>query len=243
MIHRSSPADYQIPFFSNNQIELILLPMAKVLTLIRKDILLELRQKHVIYGIFLYVASSIFVLFLSLKQPDAVVWNSLFWVLQLFIVVNAVAKSFLQDSKGRMLYYYSIASPVQIILAKIVYNFLLMLVLSTISILLFGFFLGTPYISFLRFAGIAILGGITISTTFTLLSAIAAKANNNAGLMAILGFPLLLPALMMLMKLSKHAFGEVFKAGAVAELVLLLLGLNVLLVGLSIILFPFLWKD
>jgi heme exporter protein B len=76
-----------------------------------------------------------------------------------------------------------------------------------------------------------------------LLSAIAAKAQQNAGLMAILGFPLILPTLLMLIRLSKYAFGEIFKDGAVLELTLLIAGLNVLVIALSIILFPFLWKD
>ena len=42
----------------------------------------------------------------SLKNE---IWNALFWIVQLFVSVNAVAKSFLQDSKGRMLYYYTIS--------------------------------------------------------------------------------------------------------------------------------------
>ena len=78
----------------------------RIYALLKKDVLLELRQKHTFYGILLYIASTIFVLFLSMDKPDANVWNGLFWVIQLFICVNAVAKSFLQESRGRMLYFY-----------------------------------------------------------------------------------------------------------------------------------------
>ena len=76
----------------------------RIFGLLSKDILLELRQQHTFYGILLYIASTIFVLFLSIDKPDATVWNGLFWVIQLFICVNAVAKSFLQESRGRLLY-------------------------------------------------------------------------------------------------------------------------------------------
>jgi heme exporter protein B len=84
----------------------------KTIALFKKDVLLELRQQHTLYGILLYIASTIFVLQLSVTDLDSGVWNGLFWVIQLFICVNAVAKSFLQEGKGRMLYFYSIAHPI-----------------------------------------------------------------------------------------------------------------------------------
>ena len=33
-------------------------------------------------------------------QPESTVYNGLFWMIQLFVCVNAVAKSFMQESKG-----------------------------------------------------------------------------------------------------------------------------------------------
>ena len=74
-----------------------------ILALVRKELLLETRQQYTLYGIFLYVASTIFVVYLSMGQPEDKVWNGLFWVIQLFVCVNAVAKSFLAESRGRML--------------------------------------------------------------------------------------------------------------------------------------------
>lgn len=215
----------------------------RIATLLKKDILLEFRQKHTFYGILLYIASTIYVLFLSMDKLDANVWNGLFWVIQLFICVNAVAKSFLQENRGRMLYYYSIASPVEFIVSKILYNVMLMICMSLISLLLFVIFLNNPIDNSLRFIGIVILGGAGLSIVFTLMSAIAAKAQQNAALIAILGFPVILPQLLMLMKLSKAAFSEVFKEGAVLQLAGLIIGLDVLVIALAVILFPYLWKD
>jgi heme exporter protein B len=215
----------------------------RIFALLKKDILLEFRQKHTFYGILLYIAATIFVLYLSMDKPDASVWNGLFWVIQLFICVNAVAKSFLQESRGRMLYFYSIASPVEFVIAKIMYNIVLMIFMSLISLFLFFMFLENPVSDSLRFMLIVILGGASISIVFTLMSAIAAKANQNAALIAILGFPVILPMLLMLIRLSKSAFGEIFKAGAVLQLAGLIAGLDVLVLAMAIILFPYLWKD
>jgi heme exporter protein B len=215
----------------------------RIITLLKKDILLEFRQKHTFYGILLYIASTIFVLYLSVENPEANVWNGLFWTIQLFICVNAVAKSFLQESRGRMLYFYSIASPVEFVVAKMIYNLLLMIVMSLLSLALFTIFLGNPVQNSLWFTGIVILGGGSISIVFTLMSAIAAKAQQNAALIAILGFPVILPQLLLLMRLSKAAFAEVFREGAVMQLAALIGGLDILVIAMAVILFPYLWKD
>ena len=89
-----------------------------ITALLKKDLLLEIRQQYSFYGIILYVASTIFVLYLAMEQPEQKVWNGLFWMIQLFISVNAVAKSFLQESRGRMIYFYTIAGAKDFILAK-----------------------------------------------------------------------------------------------------------------------------
>src|ERR1700741_3583744 len=105
-----------------------------VYALLKKDVLLELRQQHTFYGILLYVASTIFVLYLSVNNPEADTWNGLFWIIQLFVCINAVAKSFLQESRGRMLYFYSISGPKEFIISKLIYNAILMLLMSMLSL-------------------------------------------------------------------------------------------------------------
>lgn len=216
----------------------------RTLALLKKDLLLEWRQMHTFYGILLYIASTVFVIYLTLAdRPNQETWNSLFWVIQLFVCVNTVAKSFLQESRGRMLYFYSIASPVEFITAKLLYNSLLMLLMNGVSLLLFLIFLDNPLSDSLVFLGVSFLGGFSLSLVFTIMSAIAAKAQQNAALIAILGFPVILPTLLLLMQLSKAAFAEVFREGAVLQLTGLVLGMDVLVIALAMVLFPFLWKD
>ena len=218
--------------------------ISKITSLLAKDILLEFRQKHSIYGLLLYIASTVFVIYLSMDEvPDARIWNGLFWVILLFVCVNAVAKSFLQENKGRMLYYQMLCSPVEFVLSKLLYNGLLMIMLSILSLFLYKVFLGNPVVHSLLFFEVVLLGGLGISLVFTLMSAIAAKAQQNAALIAILGFPVILPQLLLVMRLSKSAFGEVFKAGAQAQLIGITLSMDILVIVLAVILFPYLWKD
>ncbi len=217
------------------------LSINQIWSLLKKDILLEVRQQYSFYGILLYIGATIFVLFLSLNQPEAHTWNGLFWVIQLFVCMNAVAKSFLQESRGRMLYYQSVTSPVNFIAAKLIFNTLLMLVMSALSLLLFSLFLRNPAVKMSSFLLLVLFGGWSISLVFSFLAAIAAKASGNAAIMAILGFPIIIPQLIMLIKASAATLSE--KATMPWNIVLMLLIMDILVILLSIILFPFLWKD
>lgn len=212
-----------------------------IVTLFKKDLLLEVRQQYSFYGILLYIGATVLVLQMAINEPEDKVWNGLFWVIQLFICINAVAKSFLQESRGRMLYFYTVASPSDFVLSKLLFNSLLMLVMSLLSLLLFTLFLGSPVQKLLPFIGLVLLGGWSLSLVFSFLAAIAAKAQQNAAIMAVLGFPLIIPQLLLLMKLSNAAFNPVLTI--TGSTVLLLVALDVMIVMLAVILFPFLWKD
>lgn len=211
--------------------------------LVKKDLLLELRQQYTLYGILLYVASTIFVLYMAMGEaPEDKVWNALFWMIQLFICINAVAKSFLQESRGRMLYFYTIAGARDFVLSKLLFNLVLMIVMSLVSLLLFQLLLGNPVHNPLKFVGIVCLGGGSLSLVFTFLAAIAARAQQNAALMAIMGFPLIIPQLLLLMRIANTAFSDVIQAG-LGSIVGMLIGLDIMVIALAVILFPFLWKD
>lgn len=211
-------------------------------TLFKKELLLEIRQQYSFYGILLYVASTIFVLYLAMGQPEYETWNGLFWMIQLFACVNAVAKSFLSESKGRMLYFYSIAGAKDFIIAKLVFNVLLMAAMTLVSWILFTLWLGNPVQNGWKFLGISLLGSVSLSLVFTFLSAIAARAQQNAALMAIMGFPLVITQLLLLMRISHIAFSDVLQAG-LTNVIILIIAFDILVTALAIILFPFLWKD
>lgn len=218
-----------------------MLNKSKILTLFKKDVLLEVRQQYSFYGILLYIVATIFVLFLAIEEPEKEDRNGLFWIIQLFVCINAVAKSFMQESKERMLYFYTISSPVHFVLAKLLFNSLLILLMTALSLVLFFAFIGNPVQKLLPFIGLALLGGCSLSLVFTFLAAIAAKAQQNAAIMAVLGFPLIIPQLMLLMKLSNAAFSASLTVHWVD--VILLVALDLLVGLLSVILFPFLWRD
>ena len=209
-----------------------------------KEALLEFRLRYAISGILLYVLSTVFIIYMAFVKVEPEVWNALFWIVMLFASVNAIGKSFVQENSNRQLYYYNLADPLAIILAKIIYNVILLAILGFIIWLAFSFIGGNPVVETGKFALAILLGASGLSITFTFISAISAKADNNATLMAILSFPLVIPVLLTLIELTGGAIGlETFEDAEFQTAVSTLLGIDLLLTGGALILFPYLWRD
>jgi len=220
--------------------------LKEIAVLIQKEITLEWRQKYALNGILLYVVSAVFITYLSVgaKQGNIGVptWNALYWIIILFSAVNAVAQSFVQEHQGRQLYYYMIASPEAIIISKIIYNTLLTLILALLGYLVFSVILGNPVQDQGMFLLNLILGAVGFSACLTMVSGIASKASNNATLMAILSFPVIIPILLMAIRVSKNAIDGLDWSVSLDKIVTLM-AINVIVAVTAYILFPYLWRS
>jgi heme exporter protein B len=215
----------------------------QVRTLFLKEFRLELRNRYALNGILLYVVSTVFVCYLSFKQVvSAPVWNALFWVIMLFAALNAVGRSFVQEGRGRMLYYYSVIGPQAFVLAKMLYNALLMAVIGVLAYVIYAWWIGDMVQDHGMFVLALVLGSVGFAGILTLMSAIAAKTDNNLSLMAILSFPVQLPFLLTLIKLSKNAV-DGLEPSVSYPLIGILALLLVIIITLSLLLFPYLWRD
>jgi len=216
---------------------------AEVRLLAGKEIRLELKQKYVINGILLYLVSTIFVTYLAFDRVlDADTWNSLFWIILLFVSVNGISKSFIQESPARHLYYYSVASPQAILLAKVLYNLLLMVLLSALSFLFFMLLMGNRVLNLPLFLLTLLLGSSGLASVLTMVAAIASRASRNFSLMAVLSFPIVLPLLGTLMKISQHALHASGWSGNWG-FIIILVTINLAVILLAYLLFPYLWRD
>ena len=215
----------------------------QVKTLVHKDLILEWRSKYAINSILLYVLSTVFVCYQAFKSvDDTLVWNALFWIILLFASINAISRSFVQESQYRQLYYYSIVSPKAIILSKIIYNTLLMVFLSVVAYVIYSLIFKNPVGDPLLYFIAVLLGSISFATVFTMVSGISSKTGNNSTIMAILAFPVIIPLLIVLIKLSQNALQGLERAISYREIGLLL-AINIITITISLLLFPYLWRD
>jgi heme exporter protein B len=217
----------------------------EVITLLKKDVLLEWRQRYAISAMILYMVCSIFIVYISFKFKSSelhpITWNVLFWIIMLFTAANTIAKSFVQESRGRLLYYYNIANPLAIIISKIIYNTLLMLFLLALGLPVYMIVLGDVIHDHGLYVLAAILGVMSFSATFTMISSIASKAGNSGALVAILGFPVIIPSLLLVQKISKAAVDGLDFSVAYNP-ILSLISVIVIALATSALLFPFLWR-
>ncbi|GAA4395193.1 heme exporter protein CcmB [Nibrella viscosa] len=214
--------------------------------LMQKEFRLEWRQRYALNGMLLYIVGAVFVCYLSFNarrnQLTPIVWNTLFWIILLFTAINAIAKSFVQERAGRLLYYYTLASPQQIILSKILYNTVLMLVLAGLGFSVYAFVLGNPVADVPLYLLSLLLGAVGFAASLTLIAGIASKAENSATLMAVLSFPIILPLLLMLLRVSKNAIDGLDRSVSMDEIGTVL-AIDAIVLVLSWMLFPFLWRS
>ncbi len=217
--------------------------LKEVGALLRKDLVLEFRQRYALFSILLYVVATVYISYLIFSNiKDVRTWSALFWVILVFAAINSAGKSFSNESENRFWYYFQLASPQAIIISKIIYNTLLLWVISLITYLVYSWFIGNHVENHLHFILVILLGSASFSGILTVVSGIASKTNNNATLMAILSIPLLLPAIIIIVKASQLSLMGMSLEQNLAYLGGLLV-LNALVTAMGYLLFPYIWRE
>ncbi len=212
--------------------------------LIKKEFLLEFRQKSTLGGVLVYVIGTIFVSALCFKgRLDKPTWNALFWVITLYTSVTISGKSFLKETGGQALYNYLYYQPRQFIVAKILYNMVFMLCLSFVTFFFYAFFIKNEVENLSLFFIVLTLASSGLAGILSLMSAISSKASGSFAIMSILSFPVIMPLILVVIRLSKQAVDGLEWAGVGLDFIVILVALNVLTLALSFLLFPYLWRD
>jgi heme exporter protein B len=220
--------------------------MSAFTALWKKEVRQELRQKHALAGVAMYVLATVFVCYLSFETIETErVWGGLVWITGLFTAFNAMQKTFQQEGGGTQLYLYTLASPRAVMLSKALYNAMLVAILNLVSLAFFLLFFGDKMladIDIVQFALGMILGSSGLGITLTFVSGLAYKSGTGVGLVAILGFPVVIPLLITIVRFTTGAIlGMTWLENGLNLLVLIILNGSSLL--LSLLLFPYLWRE
>ncbi|MFD2599947.1 heme exporter protein CcmB [Sphingobacterium corticis] len=214
----------------------------QVRILVAKEMKLEWRSKSALNSILLYVVSTVFVCYQAFNSVDSVVWNALFWIILLFASITAITRGFAQETQHRFLYYYHLVNPKALVLSKILYHALLMIAISLVAFVAYSTIFKNPIEDLILYFTAVLLGALSFSSVFTMVSAISAKTGNNSTIMSILSFPVIIPLLIVLIKLSRQSMLGLERAMSTNEL-LVLIAINVITIAISLLLFPYLWRD
>lgn len=117
-----------------------------------------------------------------------------------------------------------------------------MIFLGFLGFLIYSVFMGNMVKNIPLYLIALTLGALGFSASLTLIAGIASKSDNTSGLMAVLSFPILLPMLTMLIKLSKNAMDGLDMSVSYDE-IMVISGIDLIVIALSYMLFPYLWKS
>jgi heme exporter protein B len=203
--------------------------LRRALALLGHDVRRETRQAQALAGSLLYLVAGVFAAQLLLRPVGPAAWLT-------------VSRSCLGQSRGLHLYYRVSVPGVAWWLTKVMTGTLMLWVLMGFCAVLMALWMGYPIQDTGLFVLTLLLGAPMLVTVLTLVSAMSQGASQPAQLMPVLGFPLLVPGLLLVHRLSKLALDGLSwdlvwtYAGA-------MVGLNLMLLALGVLLFPFLWRD
>jgi len=215
--------------------------LTQIRTLLYKDFLMDWRQKHPLTGILLYVTATIYTVYLSFSAViTPAVWSALYWIILLFVTTTALAKSFIQEERRHLYYYFTVPAST-LIISKLLYSFLYLLGIGLFGLGIYVVLVGMPSFSLWLFLVNFLNGVIGLSAAFTMIASIAVHTHQKGNMMAVLGFPVILPVLLLAITNSK----KIVEGGnweAVNSFSLILISVNVIIVALTLLLFPYSWK-
>jgi heme exporter protein B len=160
----------------------------------------------------------------------------------LFSGINAIAKSFNQERDQTRIYYYSLCDPQDVIIAKIIYNYIFLVVLYLIVLFGFSFFVENKIVDYPLFFIASALGLFGLGVIFTFISSVSSQGANNTLMMSIMTLPLTIPIVLLLIKITAVSM-RLMQDSSIYNDVMMILGIDLLLTGCVFLLFNELWKD
>jgi len=211
-------------------------------SLLLHEFKLEFRAKSTLFSTLLFVLSSTYLCYLLLGNAiNLKVWASLFWIVFLFASFNGVLSNSLQFNRPKMLYLYTLVSPIQYLMSKIISQWAIVLFMSILSLAAW-FVFGMTFQNVGLFFLVLAMNALVMASNVSMLSYISVKASGNFALLAILSIPILIPDLLLVGKLSYLILDD-FSASLYWKYLAGLGFLSFISIGLSVVLFPYIWTE
>ena len=207
-----------------------------------KELKLLFRNKGSYGGVLLFLISSVFVVYHATGiSTNPNILNGIIWILLLFSITTAVTANFSKEDDAINIYNYGIINPIAYIIAKVILNIVISILLALLLLALFYLFFSFIPLNIMQYIIGILAGSIGFSLILTFTSALASRAGGNFTLVAVLSFPLVFPVIIIANKitLSALSISETFNFNFLLQSSLL----NILILLLIIVLFPYLWKE
>lgn len=220
--------------------------LSRIAFLLHHMIRVDFRKGHALFGLLLFALASAYASFQAVgDHGSASSWNALIWVVLIFTAFNALSREHADDRMENRQYLKHAVQPVEWMLARTLYHWVLMTFLAALVLLAFCLFLGTEHLTGNRllwmFIGLE-MAGWALASCITLLASIASHAGGGFGLTAVLGLPLVMPIVLVATRFGRDITSGI-TAGETVENLLFLAALAGAITAFGLVLFPYLWRD
>lgn len=214
-----------------------------------KDLRLELRTRYGVNALALFVASSLLLIAFAVGRgelPERIA-SALLWVVIVFAGAIGLDRAFVaEEERGTVLLLQLHLRPSMVYAGKLLYNVLLVGAMNVLAAVGFVLLLGLEVESVGLLAATLALGALGLAGATTLLSALIARAASSGPLLPVLAFPLLIPLLLTVIRVTQRALLLGASAGpwaASLDDLLTLAGYAGAVITASVLLFDYIWHD
>ncbi len=211
-----------------------------------KDVRLELRSRYAVSMLLLFVLSSLLLMAFGIGQTavSTRVQSALLWVVILFSAAVGLGRAFIsEEERGTVLLLRLHTRGSMVYAGKLLFNFLLMLVVNLVALGAFLLLLRVRVQAPGLLLATLVLGALGLAGATTLLAAIIARAANRGPLLPVLLFPLLVPLLLSVVSATRAALPDGNGWAAAGDELLTLFGFAGVVITVSVLLFDHVWNE
>lgn len=210
----------------------------------RKDVQLELKDKHAINTVFVFVSAALLIVLFVVKAQRLPTESQagLIWIIILFAAMSSLSRAFVLEADKQTYALLRLhANAFSVFMGKLLYNFLFTLIVNFTSILAFIFLLGLSLHNGMAFLVSVILGSSGLAGVSTLLSALVAEADRKGAIFSVLSIPLLVPLLLLVSNTTEAAMAirNILSLNDVAALI----GYTGVTMTAGLLLYDFVWDQ
>jgi heme exporter protein B len=219
--------------------------VGKVLTVARKDVISEFRTRFALNAVVMFALVTLTVVSMSIGVVTLVpeIAAALFWIVLFFAAMSGLAQVFIKEEEsGTAMVLRLSGDGLVVFFGKLIFNLLLLCLLTILLVPLYLILLKQPVNNWSLFLVTLILGTIGLAGATTIIAAVVSQASIKGALFTVLSFPVLLPLLLAVIKMTEAAIlGGTF--GSVSAPLQVLVAYDVVMVTISVMLFDFVWRQ
>ncbi len=211
-----------------------------------KDLRIEFRERTAVSAVVLFSVTSLVVLGFALAGNNLAreVSAPLLWVVMFYAAFSGLAHVFtVEEDGGTSMTLQLAADPTAVYFGKLLYNLALLSCVALIAVPLFLVISAVPVPYPWKLIAVVSGGSFALASAATMTGVIVAKARGRGALFGALGFPMVLPLLIMAVVATRNALNPETMAWEPLRDVGGLIAYGTMMGAASFLVFPYVWES